>query len=299
MEDHNKFRRLLEMLMYLSCGIKRTIGEIAERFGISERSAHRYIQTFRNAGFVIPKPDDGLYYIDKSSPYFREISELLHFSREEAHILQRAIHSIEDENSLKSNLVRKLYALYDFERVADTIVRPENSVNVHTLMGAIRRRQQVVLKDYKSANSNEIGDREIEPFRFTTNYVAVWGYDLRDGQNKTFKISRIRAVETTGNPWRFESQHTEMPMDVFRISAAQKRSVTLLLSLRAKELLTEEYPLAENCIEPHGDRYLFRCETYGFEGVGRFVLGLCSEIEIVEPEALKSFIREKAFCLLE
>ncbi len=117
MEDQNKLTRMLEMLMFLSSGVKYTIHEITDRFEISERTAHRYLLTFRNVGFIIPKPLNGLYWIDKKSPYFKEISELLHFSKEEAYILQRAIHSIDDENALKSNLIQKLYSLYDFDKL--------------------------------------------------------------------------------------------------------------------------------------------------------------------------------------
>ncbi|MGV8138528.1 MAG: helix-turn-helix domain-containing protein [Mangrovibacterium sp.] len=95
MNDQQKMQRLLELMIYLSIGIRHSLSEIASRFDISERTAFRYIQTFRDAGFIIPKPRNGFYYIDKDSPYFREISELFHFSKEEAVILQRAIHSTE------------------------------------------------------------------------------------------------------------------------------------------------------------------------------------------------------------
>ena len=112
MEDQHKLQRLLEMLLYLSSGIKYSREEIAKRFDMAERSVYRYIKTFREAGFIIPQPLDGLYYIDKQSPYFKEIDELLHFSKEEAYILQKAIHSISNENLLKQKLVNKLYSLY-------------------------------------------------------------------------------------------------------------------------------------------------------------------------------------------
>jgi DNA-binding IclR family transcriptional regulator len=73
--EHNKLRRLLEILTFLSSGIKYSLPEIAERFGMSERTAFRYLQTFRDAGFVIPKPTDDRYFIDKHSACFKEISE--------------------------------------------------------------------------------------------------------------------------------------------------------------------------------------------------------------------------------
>ncbi len=144
---------------------------------------------------LFPNLSEGLYHIDKDSPYFREISELLHFSREEAMILQKAIHSISDENLLKQNLVRKLYALYDFDRVVDTIVKPEHSENIHQLMRAIKNKKRVILRGYFSANSNEMKDRMVEPFDFTTNYIATWAFDMDDNTCKTFKNTRISSVQ--------------------------------------------------------------------------------------------------------
>ena len=164
MDDQPKLHKLLEMLLFLSSGLRYRKEEIAERFDISIRTVYRYVNTLKEAGFILPNTKRGYYSIDKNSPYFREISELLHFSREEALILQKAIHSIDNENLLKQNLINKLYALYDFDRVADTIVKKEYSANIHQLMVAIRNKNQVILKEYLSANSNESRDRLVEPF---------------------------------------------------------------------------------------------------------------------------------------
>ncbi|PTN09605.1 YafY family protein [Mangrovibacterium marinum] len=294
-KEQHKLGRLLEIMIYLSSGIRRSLHELSERFEISERTAFRYIQTFRDAGFIIPKPHDGLYQIDKSSPYFKEISELLHFSKEEAFILQRAIHSISDENLLKQKLVAKLYALYDFDRVADTIVKQEYSENIHQLMRAIREKRKVILKGYLSANSNEEKDRLVEPFEFTTNYVSIWAYDTEDGICKTFKNTRIASVVVLDEPWCDESRHATLPMDVFRINAPEQQWVELELSIRAGELLKEEYPLSEGYITELAEgRFRFAAPVSGFEGVGRFIMGLASEIRVLSPPGLKEFIQNKA-----
>jgi len=295
MNEQPKLHQLLEMLLFLSSGLRYKIEEIAERFDITIRTAHRYIKTFRDAGFVIPRPKDGYYYIDKNSPYFKEISELLHFSREEAVILQRAIHSIDNENLLKQNLVNKLYALYDFDRVVNTIVKKEHSENIHQLMQAIKYKNQVVLKEYLSANSNEARDRLVEPFDFTTNYVATWAYDVNDRCCKTFKNTRIKSVRILPGLWENEANHKKLPIDVFRISSNRQIQVTLKLSIRACELLKEEYPLAEGYIQQLNDKeYQFTAPVCGFEGVARFVMGLYDEIEVIEPEELKEFLKNKA-----
>ncbi|HPE86492.1 MAG: transcriptional regulator [Bacteroidales bacterium] len=295
MNEQPKLHLLLEMLLFLSSGLRYTIEEIAERFDISVRTAYRYISTFRDAGFIIPKPRRGYYAIDKTSPYFREISELLHFSREEAVILQKAIHSIDNENLLKQNLIHKLYALYDFNRVANTIVKKAYSENIHQLIQAIKHKNQVILKEYLSANSNEARDRLVEPFDFTTNYVATWAYDIQSKCCKTFKNTRIKSVRVLAEPWQHAVKHKKMPIDVFRISSNRQIQVTLKLSIRACELLKEEYPLAEEYIIPVNERqFLFTTRVCSFDGIGRFVMGLHDEIEVIEPEDFKQFLKTHA-----
>ncbi len=281
-------------MVFLSSGIKYSLDEISDRFEMSERTARRYIQTFRDAGFIIPKPENGKYHIDKDSPYFREISELLHFSKEEAFILQKAIHSVSDQNLLKQNLAKKLYALYDFNRVADTVVKEKHAANIHQLMQAIKFKNKVILRDYLSANSKQQKDRIVEPFDFTNNYIATWAYDIEAGCCKTFKNTRIASVQILPETWEHKANHHALPMDVFRISSEIKIDVKLLLSIRAAELLKEEYPLSEQYIRRiNKEQFEFEAPISNFNGVGRFIMGLCDEIEVIYPQELKNYIRNK------
>ena len=295
MKEHNKLQKLLELMIFLSSGIKYSLAEISDRFEMSERTARRYIQTFRDAGFIIPKPKNGRYHIDKTSPYFKEISELLHFSKEEAVILQKTIHSVSDENLLKQNLVKKLYALYDFDRVADTLVKEQHSANIHQLMQAIKHKNKVILLNYLSANSEQQKNRIVEPFNFTNNYIATWAYDIEAGCCKTFKNTRFTSVRILSEVWEHKADHKTLPMDVFRISSENKIDVKLLLSIRAAELLQEEYPLSEQYItQINGEQFEFKAPISNFNGVGRFIMGLYNEIEVIYPQELKIFIRNKA-----
>lgn len=294
MLEQRKLQKLLEIMIFLSSGLKYTLPEIAERFEMSERTAYRYIQTFRAAGFIIPKPEKGRYYIDKNSPYFKEISELLHFSKEEAIILQKAIHSVSNENLLKQNLTKKLYSLYDFERVADTVVKVEHSANIHALLQAMKFKNRVILRGYLSANSKKQTDRIIEPFDFTSNYISIWAYDIENKCCKTFKNTRIDSVQVLSEPWQYQNKHCKLPVDVFRISSNQQTDIKLKLSIRAAELLREEYPLSEQYINQSSKtQFEFTAPVCNFNGVGRFIMGLYDEIQIIYPDTLKDFIKNK------
>jgi predicted DNA-binding transcriptional regulator YafY len=140
MSDQAKFQKMLEVLLLMDCQYGRTITELSERFEISQRTVYRYLDTFKQVGFVIENTN-GYFKIDKENTTVQEISHLLHFSEEEAFILSKAIHSIEDIDELKSKLVKKLYSLYDFDRVIHAISKKEESENIYTLLQAIKQQK--------------------------------------------------------------------------------------------------------------------------------------------------------------
>lgn len=138
--DQPKLERLLRLMKMLAANNYLTVEEIAARLSITPRSVYRYIDTFRSAGFVIKKKN-GCIRLDKSSPYFKDISELIHFTEEEAYILKSAIESIDENNILKQNLKKKLYTVYDYKILAETIVHSRLSRNVRQLVQAMENRQ--------------------------------------------------------------------------------------------------------------------------------------------------------------
>lgn len=291
--DQPKIERLLRLMMLLTSNHSYTISDLAEKFDMSERTIYRYIDTFQQAGFLIKKREN-IVKIDKKSPYFREISELVHFTEEEAYILKKAIESIDENNLIKQNLKKKLYAAYDYKLIADVVVHAKNRDNIHLIIQAIEEKKQLKLYGYHSANSNTVTDRIIEPFSFTTNYIQIWGYEPASGENKSFKVSRITKVELLNSSWQYQEKHHAALLDVFRISSQKKIPICLLLSVRAANLLIEEYPLSEQYLSQISEnKWQFKTEISSFEGIGRFILGLYDEIEIIENEQLKRYINNK------
>ena len=274
------------ILFDLDGTLLNTIDDLAERLMMSRRTVYRYIDTFREAGFVIKKSGEHIR-LDKESPHFKDISQLIHFTEEEAVILKSAIENIDDDNLLKQNLKRKLYSVYDNRTLADTIVKGRLSGIVHNLVGAIAEKRQVVLQAYRSARGAAVRDRRVEPFAFTTNYVNIWCYDTEDGLCKLFKTSRIGAVLPLGDEWVHEAEHREGFMDIFRMNGHDRHRIRLRLGMLAHNLLVEEYPLAERDLAPDGEsHWLLETEVAGFAGVARFVAGLLDDVEIVDSPEL-------------
>lgn len=290
--DQPKLERLLRLMKMLTANTAYTVDDLAERLSMSRRTVYRYIDTFRSAGFVV-KRTGACIRLDKESPHFKDISQLVHFTEEEAAILKRAIESVDDTNLLKQNLKRKLYSVYDNKTLADTVVKGRLGGNVHALLEAIENRRQVLLRNYRSAHSGRVSDRRVEPFAFTTNYVQIWCYDLESGSCKSFKTARIGQVELSEEPWRHEAEHREGFTDLFRMNGERRLPVRLELGLRACNLLVEEYPLAERQLTPCGpDRWMLTAEVADYAGVGRFAIGLLDDIRIVDTPELEDYLRK-------
>jgi predicted DNA-binding transcriptional regulator YafY len=289
--DQPKLERMLRLMKMLTANVEYSVDDLAARLDMSRRTIYRYIDTFREAGFVVKKSGNCIR-LDKASPHFKDISQLVHFTEEEAVILRRAIESIDDTNLLKHNLKHKLYSVYDSRTLADTVVKGRNAGNVHAIIDAIENRRQVVLRDYQSSKTRR--DRRVEPFSFTTNYVNIWCFDIESQQCKIFKTARIGSVEATDTEWQYEDAHKEGFIDIFRMIGEHRTRVRLELGRLAHNLLIEEYPLSEKFITPHpdGQHWTLDTEVADMQGVGRFVIGLLDDIRIIDSPQLAAYVAE-------
>jgi len=290
--DQPKLERLLRLMKLLTANNSLTVDEIAAKLSISQRSVYRYIDTFREAGFVIKKLDNFIK-LDKSSPYFKDISELIHFTEEEAFILKSAIENIDENNLLKQNLKKKLYTVYNYNILAETIVSGKNGRNVQQLVEAIENKRKVILRNYSSAHGNDIRDRHVEAYAFTTNYVQVWCYCPEENTNKLFKVSRIGSVEVLPENWKYEENHKSGCIDIFRMNSCEMKHIKLKLGLRSANLLIEEFPLATKHLQKlPNNEWQLDTDVCSYDGVGRFVMGLLDDIEIIDSKEFEQHIAE-------
>lgn len=289
--DQPKIERLLRLMRLMSSNTYYTIQDLQDTLGMSERTIYRYIDTFKAAGFAVEKVRGNVYRLVNMRKPYPDLSKIVYFSEEEAYIVNRLIDSLDNTNALKQGLHRKLAAIYDATSIADYVDKKSNSANIQALADAAKGKKMAILKKYESSHSGDIRDRKVEPFAFTTNYLDVWCYDPEDGKNKRFKIARIDEVLVLDETWQAEAEHSSSDIDVFRMSGPNIYHVRLQLSLQAKNLLLEEYPLAEKSIRKNGDHYIFDDDVRAMEGVGRFVIGLASDITIIEGTELREYIR--------
>jgi predicted DNA-binding transcriptional regulator YafY len=291
MSDQPKIQRLLRLMLLLSGGRKYSCKEIAERLGILERSVYRYLNTLESAGLVVNR--NGGYNLLLEESASKGLQRLFHFTGEEAYILYRLLEQVDGSPSVKSRLIKKLHTLYDFRSLIEI---QGSSVLEHVTMlkEAIAAKKTVLLHQYRSSNSQTITDRKIEPFAFLPAYEGVWALDTEDKQPKQFLLSRIREVEILPAGQRFISLHRQPFTDAFRMSAAQPvATLHLRLTLKARNLLQEEFPLAMEYVKESGERYLLTIPVADYNGIGRFVMGLPEDVEIINNKAFKDFLMKR------
>jgi len=290
--DQIKIKRSLQILMLLTGSRKYSLAELAEKYGVAERTIQRYLATIESVGFVINRKC-GTYYLETETPEVRSLQKLLFFSEEEAFIIVQTMALIEGETPVKDRLVCKLNTLYNFKALAE--MQQKSSVEImQKIHLAIKEKKQAKLLAYRSSNSQTITDRTIEPFNFLEDFSAVWCYDAETHTSKQFKIARMQNIEVLPNYWQYEPKHALPFIDVFRMAGPEPiATVTATLTLKACNLLTEEYPLAQQYVTPKNNHYTIAIPVADYNGIGRFVLGLCEDVEVHGPEAFKDFLKEK------
>ena len=289
--DQPKIERVLRLMKMMTGNVNYTVEDLAERLETSPRSIYRYIETFKDAGFVVQKVDGGVYRLGKESKYFKSISQLIHFTDEEAHIVNQLIEALDDTNMLKQNLRKKLTSVYNCTSMANSIVKGKNAININHIIEAIEGKRQVVLKNYASSHTGIIRDRLVEPFGFTTNYIQIWCYEPESGMNKLFNTARVGSVEVLQQEWQHTTEHREGYIDIFRMMGFEQKRVQLKVGVMARNLMTEEYPLSERDMTQLDDNHwLLDTQVCNYIGISRFVLGLMSDIEIVDSPEFEQYV---------
>ena len=282
--DQPKIERVLRLMRLMSGARHYTIEELAERLETSPRSIYRYIDTFKNVGYVVTKANGvpRLLSMDK----YEDIAELVHFTEEEAYVVNRLLDALDNGNVLKQSLKRKLAAVANCTAVVDCVVHGKDATNVHALIEAIEGKRQVRLVDYASSHSGVVRDRWVEPFEFTSDYNQVWCYDVEDERNKLFKTMRIGRVEVLKEGWMAEEKHVKGFVDVFRFSGPERYRVKMELDVRARNFMVECFPLAEQyMIKVDDELWVMETDVCGLDNVRGFVL-ITEGARIVSSEKL-------------
>lgn len=297
--EFEKFDKQLRLMVLLTQNHRLTVEEISQRLKMSRRSIYRYLDAFRDMGFVVVKSGTK-YRIDHSSPFYKEITDRIHFTDDEAVTINTVLNSVLDHSPQVRRLREKLSSLYDFKVLARHGIDDHIARNLSALYQCAKERRVAVLCNYISPNSGKVSDRVVEPYLFLSDNSEVRCYEVATGMNKTFKISRAKSVSQLDLFWTHEEEHTPFFTDLFHFSGEKRFRVQLLMGNLATSLLLEEFPAAEEQILLQDDgRYLLDTQVCGFKGVGRFVMGLFDDIEVVDSPEFQQYLNGRIKSLTE
>jgi len=277
-----KFLRLLQLINLLYKAPAKNVDQIGRILDVSSRSVYRYLDLLELSGFHIKKNEKNQYYIDNT----RDVPQVA-FSVEETELINKALNLYGKDNKLLGSIKTKLSTLSPNTVTASHINSAKNGMIVETLNDAINAKKQVILKKYQSINSQTISDRTVEPISIDGNYRTLTAFELSSKTNKTFVIDRIENAEITPTKFKHEKDHVEIEKDVFGFGPRHDYrifTIHLELSLKAKILLTEEYPESINHIKKkqNQDKYIFKCDVNDIRPIKRFVQGMPDEFKMLK-----------------
>ncbi len=290
MLPNTKTHRILRLIFLLSNNYPKTKEECTDYLNIKDTAFYNYCNLLKECGFNLCQKN-GRYRIDYQENDFSILHNMLSFSEEESYLLARVIDQLDGRPGSPALLKKKLSAFLNQDKAIENYLKKEKSDKVQRLYKALKQKKQILLVNYSSGNSETVKNRMVEPFEFKDDFNLVWAFDTGLKQNRQFKISRIQDLIESPISWEYEKQHRAKPVDIFRNTGDLNKSIDLVLSLKARNLLIEEYPLAEQFLNPIAPtRYALKAPVAKYEGPARFVLGLAENIEIKGDDGFKDFI---------
>ena len=223
-----KILRVFQLIGLLKAG-GRTVQQLAQQLDANARTIYRYFKLLEELGFIIDQDFHGKFFIhreDGENPEDR-------FSLEEVSMMRQLLQSGASGHPLQQALLRKLSFHSEARDLPEQFLKMRVAKLFRTINEAIENKKQIVLKNYHSANSQEITDRLVEPFQFGEGFQSVLALDTKDKQSKYFKLERIGDVQVLDKGYKFEQLHQKNATDIFGLSGRKQVWVKMKLSLKA------------------------------------------------------------------
>jgi proteasome accessory factor C len=287
MNDQQKLLRVFRLIRQLSQPPYRTAPQLAKLLDTTSRTVYRYLQLLEEIGYALDKDERNRYFLILNWGKRPEGP----FERDELYYLQELLTQGAIHDPIAQGILAKLHAHGTLIPAADSLTQLYNYQNILLLSQAITGAWKVRLCDYQSASSQTVSDRIVEPVEFADNYTYLWAYDTKHQQQRQFKIERIGRVELLAE--KISTEHLAEALDIFGFSGHTWLPVRLKLSMYAGRLLLEEFPQSRAFVEAQGQDYVFKSQVRDWRGIGRFILGLPGEVEVLEPEELREYLQER------
>jgi proteasome accessory factor C len=281
MIHQHKILRVLQLIIALQAETPKSKDHLCVIIDAGERTLYRYFELLHEIGFNIKKDENKRYFIDTNN-----LLEVTTFTEEEVNYLTSALMTNGSNPLVSKAILNKIAVRSDVHIAAELMGNAHITKIIEDINEAIATKSQVILRKYQSINSQTITDRLVEPISIDANYRTITAFEVASLKNKTFVVERIKEVAHTKSKFKHEDDHLVVEKDVFGFSIRPDNKVFpihLELSLKAKILLTEEYPETAQFIKKktNKEKYIFEYAANDFRPIQRFIDGLKDEVEII------------------
>ena len=284
--------RLFETLYILLNKNTVTAKELAEHFGVSQRTVYRDVDALGLAGIPV-RTEKGKGGGISLMPDFVLSRSIL--SEREQHEILSAVHGLGGIRTADTNLVlQKLSAVFNKSAVnwleTDFSGWDSSDGMFDDLKAAILERR-IVGFDYYGASGDKTR-RRVEPVRlcFKSRAWYLRAFCLARQDIRLFKLLRIRNLAATEERFA-ERDPRALPPD----PGPAKPSVTLKLKIAPEMTYRIHDEFDDGMVERHGDGGFVVTATYPEDDwVYGLVLSFGEHVEVLEPEHLRQVIGKKA-----
>jgi len=289
-KESTKLLRIFKLIQYLDAYPAKSIDKLARLLDVSLATMYRYIPILKEVGYDIEVDDESRYSLKLTS-------RNLHFEENEKKYITAAIKSNSRDNVITNSILSKLQMT---NLLPDPALMGElkHIRQLTILFNAIEYKTPIILINYRTTTEGSaIRNRTVLPIHFDEIKMSVTALELSTNECKIFKYSRIEDLALSNEQMNAKTIVNLPMIDIFGYGGKLDINISLLLTKRAKYILTEEFPAAQAFVTEvkNGSDYLFSFSAFvsGYEGVGRFVCGLLNEIIVTGNDGFKEYLRKK------
>ena len=301
--EHAAIERMLRVIGLLMNNRSYTVEDIARMIGNKKRTVYRYLKTFRDNGIKVKKRYGTIYTIESctiswADDVFKGMAAPAG-SPEDGIILQRPCQDL----TIHTGTYEAMKELEMNDILNDAPYLQKVVANVSLLVKAASTRKKVLV-EYESNSRNKRCKLIVEPYSFYFYFNYVWCFEEEERKNTAMRISRITDVQILDEDWPSKPKHRKQVIDAFGCWGHKMIPIKLRLTMQARNLMTEAHPISmitmrEDPAYPDGERWILETGVCDYSGITRYIMGMLDEVEILEGEGLKEYIRKRRLELLK
>lgn len=288
MNDYQRLQKIFQLIRLLNTPPAKSVQQLTQRIGSSQSRVYEYLKLLERLGYKIKTDHQSRKSFEMSFP--KSGKSVL--NADELAYLQEVLQQSSRDTPQATAILHKFDLNLSMIPLADALPKLYANQIRQIIQIGIDNGWCLLLRKYRSLTSNTVVDRHVEPLEITEDFRYLIAWDLDKDAQRQFKLERIEDVDLLSDE-QITKGRMASPMDIFGLTGEDWQQVRLKLSPTAHHLILEEFPLSRAYLRHQKGAVIFDGPVRHWKGVGRFVLGLPGEIEVLHPEAFKAYLNKK------